>query len=61
MTPETRTAAALHAQTQSPREACGLVVIRHGKEVYYPCRNISEQADRFVMSPEDYAAAEAHG
>jgi proteasome lid subunit RPN8/RPN11 len=61
MTPETRKQAALHAQAESPREACGLVIVRHGAEIYHPCRNLSEDPAHFVMAPEDYALAERRG
>ena len=61
MMPETRRAAALHAQQEHPREACGLVIVRQGREFYHPCRNISERPDTFVMAPEDYEAAMMRG
>ena len=33
-----------HAQEATPHEACGLVVIYKGKEKYFPCKNIAEEA-----------------
>lgn len=60
--------AALHAAAQAcyPRECCGLVIRRPGVAAaeYWPCRNTlaAELAqDRFVLAPEDYAAAEDAG
>lgn len=43
------------------RESCGLVVVRKGKLVYMPVRNIAESNEHFVMHPEDQAAAEDVG
>lgn len=45
----------------SKREACGLVIIETGKEVFVPCRNISELDDTFVIDPKDYLLAERRG
>ena len=51
-----------HAAKEFPREACGLIVVRHGRRQYQPCRNIAQQgADFFELAPEDYAAAEESG
>jgi proteasome lid subunit RPN8/RPN11 len=50
-----------HATAEMPREACGLVVVRKGREVYRPCRNLASGDDQFVIAPDDYEAAEAEG
>jgi proteasome lid subunit RPN8/RPN11 len=50
-----------HARAEYPREACGLLVIRKGREVYARCRNIGVGTDQFVIHPEDYAAADIQG
>lgn len=55
-----REAAANHAQTEYPREACGLVVVVKGKARYVPCRNLAD-TDHFKLCPEDYARAEDMG
>lgn len=56
-----RQAAITHAKAEFPREACGLVLVRKGKEVYLPCRNIGVGSDNFVLHPQDYADADAQG
>jgi proteasome lid subunit RPN8/RPN11 len=50
-----------HIETELPREACGVVIVEIGKQVYIPCRNISENKKDFILSPEDYANAEDRG
>jgi proteasome lid subunit RPN8/RPN11 len=52
-----------HAQAEAERsrECCGLVIIRKGKQIYIPCRNIGAADNEFVMSPEDFADAEDQG
>ena len=50
-----------HAKREAPRECCGVVIIRHGKERYWPCRNVSSGADQFHLEPRDYAEAEESG
>lgn len=62
MNVDTEAAAHAHALAEYPREACGVVIVERGVEVYVACRNISPAPeDQFVMSPEDEAAAEDRG
>lgn len=49
------------AKAEIPREACGLVIIKNGKQVYKPCKNLARGTDQFALDPEDYANADAEG
>ncbi len=61
MTPANRLLAFEYAKTQLPREACGVVIISHGKELFLPCRNISPYPDRFEIHADDWVSAEELG
>lgn len=50
-----------HARAMFPREACGLVVIENGRERFIACHNRAEGDDHFIISAEEYAAAEDAG
>lgn len=56
-----RDAAVQHAMAELPREACGLVVLDNGQERYWPCRNLAQDMDEFMLDPTDYAAADCVG
>lgn len=61
ISPDSQALALAHAQEAFPRESCGLLVIRKGREVYWACRNIGVGTDQFVLHPEDYAHADEQG
>ena len=47
-----------HAKQEFPKECCGVINIYHGKEIYTPCRNDSDEPERdFSINPTDYSAA----
>lgn len=50
-----------HAAREYPRECCGLIIIRRGKQTYKPCRNNSAGEAFFCLDPSDYAEAESQG
>ena len=62
LTEEILDAIRAHAQRDFPKEACGVVIIRRGKQVYVPCANLAPSpAEHFLISPDDYAKAEDEG
>lgn len=56
-----REAAVQHAMQALPTEACGLLVLVDGQETYWPCANLANNVDHFIMDPFDYARAELSG
>jgi proteasome lid subunit RPN8/RPN11 len=57
-----REAALGHAVRESPREACGLLLVIDGEQQYMPCRNLArDPQDFFILHPDDYADAEEQG
>jgi len=57
-----RKSALQHAVEAMPSESCGLVIVKRGRQVYWPCQNLAGADDgEFVIDPEDWAAAEDEG
>lgn len=50
-----------HAKEESPREACGLIIIFKGRQRYIPCRNLANGTDNFILDPKDYEIADQEG
>lgn len=51
----------IHAESEYPRECCGLVIVMKGREKYIPCRNAAAGTEHFILPAEDYAEAELLG
>jgi cell wall-associated NlpC family hydrolase len=49
------------AKAECPREACGLVIIKNGKQVYCPAKNLAKGSDNFILNPLDYEKADTAG
>ena len=49
------------AKAEAPREACGLVIIKNGRQVYKPCKNLAGSTDQFILDPNDYDKADQEG
>ena len=48
-----------HAIKEDPRESCGLLLVKKGKEVYYPCNNLAfDPKDQFIIDADDWVKAE---
>lgn len=55
-------AASDHALAEYPREACGLVIVRNGRQIYRRCINrATSPEDHFVIDANDFAIAEDAG
>ena len=51
-----------HVKVEYPKEACGVIILKKGKEKYIPCKNLAENAhDDFVLNPKDYYKATKEG
>jgi proteasome lid subunit RPN8/RPN11 len=50
-----------HGLASIPKEACGVVVLKKGREVYIPCNNIAEGTNDFIIDPSDIVKAEEMG
>jgi proteasome lid subunit RPN8/RPN11 len=61
MTPKLKQQIIAHGNADSPREACGLLVMVGDALEYVPCRNMADGNETFILDPRDYKAASARG
>ena len=51
-----------HAKEESPKEGCGLIIVRKGRKRYKRCKNVSDvPKETFVLAINDYVKAEEEG
>lgn len=43
-----------HFEKEYPREGCGIIGIVKGRKKWFPCKNVAEDDDNFIMSSKDY-------
>lgn len=43
-----------HFEKEYPREGCGVIGIVKGKKKWFPCENLAEGEDSFILSSKDY-------
>lgn len=48
-------------KAELPKECCGLVIIKNGKQQYIPCKNLARGTDNFILDPVDYEKADIAG
>jgi len=49
-----------HFESEYPKEGCGIIGIVKGKKQWFPCENIAENNDDFIMSSEDWFKVKKH-
>ena len=49
------------AKAEYPKEACGLVIIKNGKQFYCAAKNLANGSDNFILDPIDYEKADTAG
>jgi len=43
-----------HFETEYPREGCGVIGVVKGKKRFFPCKNVSETEDNFILCSKDW-------
>ena len=43
-----------HFEKEYPREGCGVIGVVKGKKRWFPCENVAEDDDNFIISSKDY-------
>lgn len=51
----------IHAEAESPRECCGVIIREGAASLYVACRNIALDSEHFVIDPVDLMRAEESG
>lgn len=44
----------IHFEQEYPREGCGIIGIVKGKKKWFPCKNIAENENDFILSSDDW-------
>ena len=50
-----------HFNAEYPREGCGVIAIVQGKSKWFPCKNVAENDDDFIIDSKDYIKASYQG
>lgn len=43
-----------HFEKEYPREGCGIIAVVKGKKKWYPCTNVAEGEDDFILDPKEF-------
>ena len=43
-----------HFKKEYPREGCGIIAIVKGKKKWFPCTNVAEDDEDFIISSQEY-------
>lgn len=43
-----------HFEKEYPREGCGVIAVVKGKKRFFPCENLAEDNDNFILSSKDW-------
>ena len=43
-----------HFEKEYPREGCGIISVVEGKQKWFPCTNIAEENDHFIIDTQEY-------
>ena len=43
-----------HFEAEYPKEACGIIGVVKGKKRWFPCKNIAQKEEDFIMSSDDW-------
>ena len=46
-----------HFKKWYPKEGCGIIGVVKGKSKWFPCENLAEEEEDFVINPDDFNRA----